>query len=1185
MKLPPFDLASASLDPGIVLLEASAGTGKTYTLVGILLRLLLERRIERLDEALVVTFTVAATDELKRRLRDGLRLVLAVAEGQTTKDGFFASLAQQPDAATVCRRALADFDQVAVHTIHGFCKRLLDEAAFETRQPFATEFETDGLPLLYRAAADALRLQHAPPGDARGALLCLGKHTPESLVQAYRLWRRHPDVALPLTETRFASLAKSVAAAAIAAAGRWHDGVGPRLAALPWKKTSTPIPGDFATGLTRLLARIQRDPIACLSTLVAFAPGALAQSYDKRRLKNASFDDPFFEACGELAGRVDEALAHLRVELLLAMRQRVEQAKQDDQVATFDDLLVRAHEALHDEARSDAVRLAIRARHQVALIDEFQDTDALQYAIFSTCFHDRTLFLIGDPKQAIYGFRGADLRTYLRARSDAHRAFTLDANFRSAKSLVDAVNTLFGDHPLAFVDPGIAAQKVRAAAAPHEKRIAGDGEAVLRWRWVPLNPEEGRDKKFVAQRICADVAAEAARLLQCGATVDDAPLRPQDLAVLVRANWQAIAIQDCLRSVGIPSAIGKAGDVLTSEEVDELRRVLLAILRPGDLRLVRAAMATRLYGLDLAGLRALDASEGAFDAAVEQFAGWRTRWQRHGFMAMAADFADDRQLTARCLGWHDGERRLTNLRQLWELLHGAETAHRLPPEALLRWFEQEAHAREEVGEELREMRLESDEDAVQILTAHRSKGLQYEVTFCPFLWDRRAPHGLELEPTAAGHRVAFDVTADDPAAAAIARERLEEDVRLAYVALTRAKRRSYVHLGPIGRDCAGSPLAWLVGGRDQAPPAGAAFLPWLVAFQANDNSARPAWRAALATMAEQSGGAVAVDDVPAQPATARLPAPPAAKLPALRRPTRIVEARAQASFTSMTAQREGDAAARDVVDDEPRPVAVADAPPQPASGIHAFARGAAASICLHTLLERADLRAPDAPVTTALVRQTLADHGLLAPAAHAGPIDPVADVVAMLRGLAGAVVPPAGCTLAELTAGDKQAEWDFLLPLAADRAGLAATLAKSASPIVREQGQRLARMQPHALRGFLVGSADLVCEHAGRYWILDWKSNHLGNRREDYGAAALRDAMLGSDYVLQYSLYALALHRQLVERLPGYAPERHLGGVCYAFVRGVAAGSDSGLFCDAIDPAMVHALDEWARSAKTEARP
>lgn len=1182
MKLPPFDLATASLAPGVVLLEASAGTGKTYTLVGLLLRLLLERRIERLDAALVVTFTVAATDELKRRLRDSLRLVLAIAEGQPSKDAFFAKLAAQPDAAAICRRALADFDQVAVHTIHGFCKRLLDEAAFETRQPFATEFETDGLPLLFRAAADALRLQHAPSGDPRGALLQLGKHTPESLVQAYRLWRRHPHVTLPLDEPRFALLAKAVGAAAQAAAAGWDDGIGKRLAGLPWKKDEKPFVGDVAASLPRFVTRLQRDPIACLATLAKFAPARLAKAYNKHKLKTTAFDEPFFATCGELAERVDEALAHLRVELLLAMRQRVAQGKQDEQVATFDDLLARAHEALHDEARSAAVREAVRSRHAVALIDEFQDTDALQYAIFSTCFHDRTLFLVGDPKQAIYGFRGADLRTYLRARDDAQRAFTLDANFRSAKALVAAVNQLFCDHPRAFVDPGINAPDVRAAATPAEKLVVGDGTAALRWRWIAPTEEEGEDKRAVARRICADVAAEAARLLQCGASLDGEPLRPQHLAVLVRANWQAIEIQDALRAVGISSAIGKAGDVLESEEVGELWRVLLAVLRPSDQRLVRAAMATRLYGLDLAGLRALEATEGAFDATMDQFAGWRTRWQRHGFMAMAADFADERQLTARCLAWHDGERRLTNLRQLWELLHGAETAHRLPPEALLRWFEQEAHARDEVGEELREMRLESDADAVQILTAHRSKGLQYEVTFCPFLWDCRAPKGLELEPTGAGHRVAFDIRAEDPAAAAIARERLEEDVRLAYVALTRARRRCYAHIGLIGREYGRSPLAWLVGGRAATPPDGAAFLPWLTAFQDADAAIASSWRNALQALAAASNGAVAVDDVPAAPATARLPTPPATRLQPLRRATRLVEPRKEASFTYLMATRESEAAAHDVVDDEPRPATDGNAPDLPATGIFAFARGAAAGICLHTLLERVDLGRVDDPATTALTRQTLADHGLLAVAAHAGPIDPVADVVAMLRGLAGAAVPLAGCTLAAMTGGDKRAEWSFLLPLAADRAGLAAALGHSRSAVVREQGKRLARMQPEALRGFLVGIADLVCEHDGRYWILDWKSNHLGNSREDYGPAALRDAMLSSDYVLQYCLYALGLHLQLAERLPGYAPERHLGGVCYVFVRGVAAGSDSGLFTEAIDPELIAALAAWSVAARQE---
>lgn len=1184
MKLPAFDLATASLEPGVVLLEASAGTGKTYTLVGILLRLLLERRIERLDQALVVTFTVAATDELKRRLRDGLRRVLDAASGQPTDDPFFAGLAALPEAAARCRRALADFDQVAVHTIHGFCKRLLDEAAFETGQPFRTEFETDGLPLLYRAAADALRLQHAPPGDVRGALLHLGKHTPDSLVQAYRLWRRHPRVALPEPSSRFRALADAVAAAAARASALWPEDLGAQFAAYAWNGGDGPLGGMFGGDFAQLGARLRRAPHACLAALLLLTPDALRKKLNKTKHKKVVFDGPFFAACAEVEAAVTAALAHLRTELLTAMQQRVEQGKREEHVATFDDLLVRAHAALRDPARADAVRGAIRARHQVALIDEFQDTDALQYAIISTCFADRSLFLVGDPKQAIYGFRGADLRTYLRARGDAQRAFTLDANFRSAKALVAATNALFVGHPRPFVDAAISAQEVHAAAGPAQKRIEGDGEASLRWRWTLPTAAEAGNKNLVAQRICADVAAEAVRLLRSGATLDGRPIRPRDLAVLTRANWQATAVQDALRAVGIPSAIGKAGDVLASEEVDDVRRVLLAIARPTDLRLVRAAMATRLYGLDLAGLRAVAADEAGHDEVVEAFQGWRARWRRHGVMALFAAFADARQVTARYLGWHDGERRLTNLRQLWELLHGAETAHRLQPEALLRWFEQEAHARDEVGEELREMRLESDEDAVQILTAHRSKGLQYEVVFCPFLWDRRGVKGLELEPLVEGHRLAFDVKSDSPAAAAIARERLEEDVRLTYVALTRAVRRCYVHFGPIGTDHGGSPLAWLVGGRTAAPPDGDAFAAWLADFQKSGKDGRPAWRQTLADMAAQSAGAVAVDDVPAAPAAGRAPTVPNAALAPLRRPGRTVEAREQTSFTRLMAQRETDLADRDVVDDEPQPAAAAAEPAVPAVGMFAFARGAAAGICLHELLERVDLRLADGPAAAAAVQQALADHGLLAPTAHRGTIDPVADTAAMLRALAGAIVTPPGCTLAELTGGEKRAEWEFLLPIAAEPVGLAHALARSASSIVREQGKRLLAMGRKRLTGFLSGSADLVCEHAGRYWILDWKSNHLGNRREDYLAPQLREAMLASDYVLQYCLYTLALHRQLRAQLPDYDPARHLGGVCYVFVRGVAAGSDSGLFTEALDPQLAHALDEWTATLGEEER-
>ncbi|MFN9703832.1 MAG: UvrD-helicase domain-containing protein, partial [Planctomycetota bacterium] len=541
----------------------------------------------RLDDLLATLFLPTSAED--RAAAERLRRVLDAASGQPTDDPFFAGLAALPEAAARCRRALADFDQVAVHTIHGFCKRLLDEAAFETGQPFRTEFETDGLPLLYRAAADALRLQHAPPGDVRGALLHFGKHTPDSLVQAYRLWRRHPRVALPEPSSRFRALADAVAAAAARASALWPEDLGAQFAAYTWNGGDGPLGGMFDGDFAQLGARLRRAPHACLAALLLLTPDALRKKLNKTKHKKVVFDGPFFAACAEVEAAVTAALAHLRTELLTAMQQRVEQGKREEHVATFDDLLVRAHAALRDPARADAVRGAIRARHQVALIDEFQDTDALQYAIFSTCFADRSLFLVGDPKQAIYGFRGADLRTYLRARGDAQRAFTLDANFRSAKALVAATTALFVGHPRPFVDAAISAQEVHAAAGPAQKRIEGDGEASLRWRWTLPTAAEAGNKNLVAQRICADVAAD----------------------------------------------------------------------------------------------------EAGHDEVVEAFQGWRARWRRHGVMALFAAFADARQVTARYLGWHDGERRLTNLRQLWELLHGAETAHRLQPEALLRWFEQE----------------------------------------------------------------------------------------------------------------------------------------------------------------------------------------------------------------------------------------------------------------------------------------------------------------------------------------------------------------------------------------------------------------------------------------------------------------------------------------------------------------
>jgi exodeoxyribonuclease V beta subunit len=1173
-----FDLLRAPLEEGTVLLEASAGTGKTYALVGIVLRLLLEGRIEAIEHALVVTYTNAAAEELKNRLRNGLRDALAACAGEAARDPFFAWLGRHgADGARTLRRALAAFDQVQVATIHGFCKRLLDEAAFASRQPFAVDFAADELPLLHRAAEDALRSLYADDDPLAAAILHGAGATPDRLVADYRLWQRYPDVALPAAPAE-AATAPADLAEALADAGRTFDAaVRTQIATFPWLKGSRPFHGDGGLWLAQLERALATAPAAALGRLLELAPSSLREALHKR--KRALPDtEPFFAACERVYRAHAAWLVQLRADLLRTMHGRVERHKQRERVMTFSDLLVRTHDALQDPARREPLLQEVRARHRVALIDEFQDTDSLQYGIFTTCFRDRPLFLIGDPKQAIYGFRGADVEAYLAARPHALREYTLDVNYRSSDALVRAIGCLF-DGPRPFVHPDIPLPAVRAAAAPPALAIGGDPGAALQWRFVPPDPAADGAKVWIGRdlaepRLAADVAAEVVRLLRRGLRLDGGPFLPRHVAVLTRTNLQALAIQDALREAGVASAIGKAGDVFATDELTELERLMMAILQPRDLRLFRAALTTRVWGFDAEALQQLERDEARFAAELERLDDWRRVWLRRGFVVMFEQLSADLDVRHRLLAHRDGERRLTNWLQLVELLHASEHQSRLSPEGLLQWLRHERLHQEEIDSQRRELRLESDDDAVQILTVHGSKGLEYEVVFCPFLWDGRQLPTQSVIVGGSARELAFAADRDSEAWRRAEQERLSEDLRLCYVALTRAKRRCYVYWGSLGSTHGGawrSALAWLLdrehvdfGAHD-----------WQDRWSKRLKGSVHEWRRALEARVAASGGTMSFAVVPARPEPGAYTPPAAPAIEAPRRAARVPAVRRLHSFSSLVADAEPGEALRDVAD--PVAPAAAAEPVAAARDIFAFARGARAGQCLHEILERVDLADAGGAEAERLVRTTLARYGLDRPDAHAGEIDPPAAVVDALRALSAARVHADGPALAALCRGARIAEWQFLLPAEhSPLRGLADCLAAHGTGAVRDYATVLARRPPRLLRGYLTGFADLVAEHEGSYWLLDWKSNHLGDATSDYHDDAVRAAMIEHDYVLQYHLYALALHRHLRARLRGYVYERHFGGVCYAFLRGAAAGTASGMYFDRPPRALVDAMDRWA---------
>jgi len=1177
MSAPRFELAKAPLDRGTVLLEASAGTGKTYTLVGILLRLLLEGTIDRVDRALVVTFTVAAADELKNRLRKGLQTAIAACEGRPTNDPFFAGLAHHgARGVRVLRDALDQFDQVAIATIHGFCKRVLDEAAFESREPFEAEFALDELPLWERAAEDALRAVRAFGEPTLGAVLACKALAPEQLVQAYRLWQRNPDVTLEPETADPGPHLRALLEATRAAGASIGGTVCERLLSWRWVSEKSPFAPLSRVAMQRFRATLAQRPDETLPRLLNLTRAAIEEGLSKRRTPRPNLDHPFFDACDTVAAAHANALAHVRSWLLRTMHDRAERAKRRDAVLSFTDLLVRTEAALRDPERAEVVLPSLRARYHVALIDEFQDTDPIQYSIFATCFANRPLFLVGDPKQSIYSFRGADLETYFTARGHAIDTRTLDTNHRSAAAIVRAVELLFMREN-AFVDARLQLPPIRAAAGPGQLTIDGDPGAALRWRF--LRPNSGKTPLWSTNvadpRIADDVAAEISRLLRSTATIDGRPLRPRDVAVLTRTNRQATLVQDTLRKAGIVSAIGKAGDVFATDEVGEVERLILAVLQPADLMKARSAMATRLFGLSAEALRDCEEDSLALERELMRFERWRTTWIRRGFVVMKEQMLADLDVESRLLATIGGERRLTNFQQLFEMLHHAEHEHHLSPEGVLHWLQRERSHQEETDYQRRELRLESDEDAVQILTVHGSKGLQYEIVFCPFAWSARqiarAPVLVRRDGTPA---IEFTASKEDEAYLRSDGERLAEDVRLLYVAITRARRRCYLHWGPIGSNQSGSwrsALGWLL--RPKSPDTTRPG--WPLTWAEDCKSDAKGYRAELERRVAASDGTMSVDDVPEAPEPVLVPQVVVPDARRTRRATHVPRTLALHSFTSLTAGAAAVEPAPDVTDAAAPATIGIDAPP--ARGIFAFARGARAGQCLHTILEHADLSHLDENATRQLVDARLRLFGLHDAASHDGEVAPSDDVLTMLRELAATRTHPNGPTLAALFAGAKVAEWPFTLPVPhADTGELQRLFTTHGGALARTYAPRLQSLGNRALRGFLGGFLDLVAEHDGRWYVVDWKSNHLGDATDDYGPAALQKAMFEHDYVLQYHLYLLALHRHLARRVPDYAPERHLGGACYPFLRGVRAGDTNGIFFDRPPTALVVALDRWA---------
>ena len=1086
-ELPSFDL-TGPLPSGLTLLEASAGTGKTYTVAALVARYLAEG-VATLNQLLIVTFGRAASQELRERVRSCLFSTEAALAHPDQARGddreFVRLLATGPDEEVAARRtrlaaALSDFDAASIATTHQFCQQVLAMLGVAgDAEPNATLVEN----------LDDL----------------LGQVVDDLYVRTY---------AAPAAE-------------------------------LP--------PFDHATAI------------------------AIARS---------AIDDP--QARLEPAGAEPDSVPAARYDFACRVRAEFGRRKSLRGVLDYDDLLSRLADSLDPgKAGSSAAsaRARMRARWTTVLVDEFQDTDPTQWAVLRRAFLEGgegpadppTMVLIGDPKQAIYGFRGGDIFTYLEATRSAAKS-TLATNWRSDEALVNRLQTVLGGAELGSED--IVVRPVRASHAGW--RLDGAPGSPLRLRRVPRQLVPGQSTatpsiKDVREFVCRDLTSDVVRLLGSGATFEGHPVRAGHLAVLVNTNANGLAVQQSLAEAAIPAVLGGSGSVYGSEAAADWQLFLEALEQPHRTDRVRAAALTPFLGYSAADLDR--AGVDLTDRLATMFSEWAELLATRGIAAVLEILTSQYGLWARVLGWLGGERRLTDLRHIGEDLHLAARIETLGRGSLGTWLRRRREEAMAEKNEDRTRRLDSDAAAVQILTLHTSKGLEFPIVYLPFAFDRWVsdkPEFLQLHE--AGSRI-LDVGGQNmqgasPENRSTRRDRVmgadaEQDaeaLRVLYVGLTRAQSQVVAWWAPT-HNTPRSGVHRVLFGQDRPLIRG--------------EVAVPADREVTARLEEwERLGGPTIEIAGADPVdVGKVGGDGVVVERAVRTFDRTLDLEwRRSSFSSLTADAEhaGPAVASEPEqadrDDESLDPALADGPPAdvaqnwPASPMAGLPAGTLFGTLVHSVLEEVDFAAADLDdQLLAACREQLAGR----PADFAPP-----ELAGALAAVIRSPLTADGVALTDFGRRDRLAELVFELPMAGGDDPVTSYRLGDLGPLLDRYLSPADPVAPYArrltdpdlvdrpLRGYLNGSIDAVLRrttpNGPRYTVVDYKTNWLGPAGDTqpltafhYRPSSVESAMVGSDYPLQALLYSVALHRFLRWRQPGYQPEVHLGGIKYLFVRGM----------------------------------
>jgi exodeoxyribonuclease V beta subunit len=1212
MSHPPLDLHTSEFLPGLTVIEASAGTGKTYSISHLVPRMLIEGTLPDLSQLLLVTFTKDAARELADRVRQVLTTLASSAcsdPGIETKD--IARLRKRLEADGLAqarvRQAMANLDQLAVSTIHAFCQRSLQQEGTLCGLPVLPEVMTDDAEFRTQVLETAW-IERLGRDPLMAAIATGLEWSLDDTASVFRELRRAPTPRCMPVPRDLSGIRSEVEQLILNRPDvkAWSE-LEQLVRGVPkWNQGG---PSDFADAMRRF------QPLQTLPAEDSVFWHALSdvlsiwKKLPKRNLPQFGSNTwyQWTHRLGSLAEELEWSWQH---HIALEAIDKVALLLQEHRLITQDGLVGALHDALHRVGAdgvatpgADLLATRLANRYRVALVDESQDTDPRQMAIFSRIFlrpeQPRLLILVGDPKQAIYGFRGADLGTYLAAREMAQRGFTLNRTFRSPQPLVDAVNLLFaGDRP--FLNEGIRFEPA-TSGIEGDRQLSTPGGRQSRiefWLLPSDGPGSLQKKAHRIRGLSEAVASVVTRLLRDRAVLQEVspngivssePVTPADIAVLVATNAQADAMAEAFQQVGVPVVINSGADVFDTDEARDLLLLLQAILDPRRKTRLRAALATRLIGLDARHIAGLVTSEGGAEggatveatAWLDLFNRWKDLWLADGFASLVAAMDQPSEGTMGVGITHrlaripmTGERRATNHRHLTDLLLQAGRHEATQPETLVRWLAQQiARSETRASIEERQLQISTDRKAVQILTMHACKGLEYPLVFCPYLaeplfdkqdierlrgqWDQELGSRIDLLLKTK----MFDEATSERFTWLLANAQLEERLRLAYVALTRAGVRlwtaSYTTSNRGRSGIRVSALDWLLG----SPRPDACSKDFVERINTHRTMRH---LAALQAMGARPQGEAGPMEPPLithaplpEPDTDRTPIldtdpkvdpRPAAPLPVLPRPWLVT------SFSTLTREKSPHADRLSRPGGDPgRPSAEATAS---GSGSPFFGApgGSAVGSVVHAWLERWDFGAVDRVSIEALVRSF--------PSLPEVPdgVRPWGDqLVDLFTALREVHLPEAGgLPLSQLCPDPHASEWRFHLPLREDLSigDLIECFERHARPEHRDYVARLRDLPASTTQGFLQGFIDRLFRHGDQWGVIDWKTNLLGRSPGDYDEAGMLACAMDSHYLLQCHLYLVALRRHL--RSLGL-PTTCANQAWLVFLRAIRPGTDRGV--------------------------